>query len=95
MLPLIKNDTQQVELAQRVVQELQQQQLYVCYDDNQSIGKRYARHDEIGTPFCLTVDAQSLEDGTMTVRERDTTNQQRLPCAALAPKIASSLQLTE
>ena len=95
VLPLIKNDAQQVELAQRVTTELKKRGLHVYYDDNQSIGKRYARHDEIGTPFCITIDADSLADQSVTLRERDTTHQQRLPCAALAPKIAAAMHLTE
>ncbi len=94
VLPLIKNDAQQVELAQSITRELKKHQLHICYDDNQSIGKRYARHDEIGTPFCITVDAQSLADETVTLRERDTTNQQRLACTALADKIAAALVLS-
>jgi glycyl-tRNA synthetase len=52
--------------------------LNVSYDEQQSIGKRYARHDEIGTPYCLTVDMQSLEDNTVTIRDRDTAGQQRI-----------------
>ena len=48
------------------------------YDDSGSIGKRYRRHDEIGTPFCITYDFQSLEDGKVTVRDRDTTKQDRV-----------------
>ena len=48
------------------------------YDDSGSIGKRYRRHDEIGTPFCITYDFQSIEDGKVTVRDRDTTKQDRV-----------------
>ena len=47
-------------------------------DRKGAIGKRYAKHDEIGTPFCVTIDGESLEDGTVTVRHRDTAEQQRL-----------------
>ena len=50
----------------------------VSYDEAGSIGKRYRRQDEIGTPFCLTVDFQTVEDGTVTVRDRDTMAQIRL-----------------
>ncbi len=49
------------------------------YDESGSIGKRYARMDEIGTPYCITVDHQSLEDGTVTIRDRDSTQQHRIP----------------
>ncbi|MEM0139076.1 MAG: glycine--tRNA ligase [Ferroplasma sp.] len=50
---------------------------YILYDESGTIGKRYARQDEIGTPYCITVDYQTLEDGTVTVRERDSTDQKR------------------
>jgi glycyl-tRNA synthetase len=49
----------------------------VMWDDNGNIGKRYRRQDEIGTPYCITIDFQSLEDETVTVRNRDTTEQTR------------------
>ena len=55
----------------------------VQYDDTQSIGRRYRRQDEIGTPFCITVDFQSLEDGQVTIRERDKMDQIRVPINAL------------
>lgn len=92
VLPLLKNDAQQVEIAQRLTKELQQQGLHVCCDGNQSIGKRYARHDEIGTPFCITIDAQSAQDNTVTLRARDTTQQQRLACDAVAASITHGLR---
>jgi glycyl-tRNA synthetase len=63
----------------------------VTYDDTQSIGRRYRRQDEIGTPFCITVDFQSLEDNQVTVRERDTMNQIRLPIAELVNTLKSKL----
>ena len=53
------------------------------YDDTQSIGRRYRRQDELGTPFCVTVDFQSLEDNQVTVRERDSMNQIRVPVSEL------------
>ena len=52
--------------------------LQAFYDDTGSIGRRYARMDEIGTPFCITVDFTTLEDDTVTVRYRDTTEQERI-----------------
>jgi glycyl-tRNA synthetase len=48
------------------------------FDETQAIGRRYRRQDEIGTPFCVTVDFDSLEDAAVTIRERDTTNQERV-----------------
>ena len=57
--------------------------LNVVYDDTGSIGKRYRRQDAIGTPFCVTIDFDTLEDGAVTVRERDTMQQIRLPIEKL------------
>ncbi len=55
----------------------------VDYDESGSIGKRYRRHDEIGTPFCITYDFDSKEDGQVTVRDRDTMEQKRMPISEL------------
>ena len=55
----------------------------VLYDESGSIGKRYRRQDEIGTPICVTVDHQTLEDGTITIRDRDTMKQERVSLAQL------------
>jgi glycyl-tRNA synthetase len=63
----------------------------VSYDDAQSIGRRYRRQDEIGTPFCVTVDFESLEDRAVTVRERDTMNQIRVPMETLRATLAAKL----
>jgi len=63
----------------------------VAYDDAQSIGRRYRRQDEIGTPFCVTVDFQSLEDNQVTIRERDSMNQIRLPVEELQKTLAAKL----
>jgi glycyl-tRNA synthetase len=63
----------------------------VQYDDTQSIGRRYRRQDELGTPFCVTIDFQSLEDNMVTIRERDTMNQIRLPIAALRDTLQAKL----
>jgi glycyl-tRNA synthetase len=57
--------------------------LVSMYDASGSIGRRYARADEIGVPVCITVDHQSLEDNTVTVRDRDTGEQQRVPIDSL------------
>jgi glycyl-tRNA synthetase (class II) len=63
----------------------------VAYDETQSIGKRYRRQDEIGTPFCVTVDFETLEDGAVTVRDRDTMKQERVPVSELASYIAAKI----
>jgi glycyl-tRNA synthetase len=61
------------------------------YDDTQSIGRRYRRQDEIGTPYCVTVDFQSLEDNRVTVRERDLMQQIRIPIAELKKTIEAKM----
>ena len=65
----------------------------VDFDDTQSIGRRYRRQDEIGTPFCVTVDFESLEDDAVTIRERDTTEQVRVPIDALVSELSDRLGL--
>jgi len=67
------------ERARDLAAELRAAGLSVNYDDSGAIGRRYRRQDEIGTPFCVTVDYETLEDGTVTVRERDSTEQLRVP----------------
>ena len=59
----------------------------ITYDETQSIGRRYARQDEIGTPFCVTVDFDTLEDRAVTIRERDSMLQDRVPIADLVPAL--------
>jgi glycyl-tRNA synthetase len=63
----------------------------VDYDDTQSIGRRYRRQDEVGTPLCVTVDFDSLEDEAVTIRMRDTTEQIRVPIANLHAEVAGLL----
>ena len=64
----------------------------VDYDDAGSIGKRYRRADEIGTPFCITYDFDSETDGCVTVRDRDTMEQERIPVSELRSFIEKSLE---
>ncbi len=76
VLPLVKKDGLP-EKAREILKELQYE--FNCqYEEKDSIGKRYRRHDAIGTPFCITVDHQSLEDNTVTIRDRDTMQQERI-----------------
>ncbi len=77
VFPLLKNKPELVAKAREVYEQLSKK--YPCeWDDNGNIGKRYRRQDEIGTPYCVVIDFQTLEDGTVTVRDRDTTEQKRI-----------------
>jgi len=78
VLPLLKKRPEIVELCQRIVADLRRDVMAV-YDDTASIGKLYRRQDEIGTPWCVTVDVDSLDDNAVTVRDRDTMSQERVP----------------
>lgn len=81
--PLLKNKPALVEKAREVYRALKQKYGNVVWDDNGNIGKRYRRQDEIGTPYCVVVDFDSLEDDTVTVRERDTAEQKRVAISEL------------
>ncbi len=91
VFPLLKNKVELVEKAQQVFKDLKMTSLNVAWDDRGNIGKRYYAQDEIGTPWCVTVDFQTLEDDTVTVRDRDTMGQERVKIADLASLIASKL----
>ena len=77
VFPLLGNRKNLVEKAKEVY-KLVKEDFIAFYDENGSIGRRYRRQDEIGTPFCLTIDFQTLEDNTLTIRDRDTTKQERI-----------------
>lgn len=77
VLPLVKKDGLP-EIGRKLVQTFYENGIKAAYDEQQSIGKRYARHDEIGTPYCLTIDHQTAQDQTVTIRDRDTTKQDRI-----------------
>jgi glycyl-tRNA synthetase len=89
VLPLVRKDGQP-ELAQEVF-GLLRGQLQAEYDEGGSIGKRYRRQDEIGTPFCVTIDHQSLEDRTVTVRDRDSLEQERVAVDELPAHLGARL----
>ena len=89
VLPLIKKDGLP-EKAREIMDSLKYQ-LMCQYDDKDAIGRRYRRQDAIGTPFCLTIDHQTLEDNTVTIRERDTMQQYRVPVHALTSEILSKM----
>jgi glycyl-tRNA synthetase len=89
ILPLSKKDTL-TPLAREIYGTLSQR--YMCdYDETQAIGRRYRRQDEIGTPLCVTVDFDSLEDNAVTIRHRDSTEQVRVPISSLLSEVTSIL----
>ncbi len=85
--PLLKNKPELVAKAQEVYKTLKAEFGNVMYDDNGNIGKRYRRQDEIGTPYCVTIDFDTLEDDTVTVRDRDTAEQKRVKASDLVSSI--------
>ena len=86
VLPLLRKDGQP-EVAREVLESLKGSGLKLEYDEGGSIGRRYRRQDEIGTPYCLTIDHQTLEDRTVTVRDRDTLAQDRVAIDALREEL--------
>ena len=90
VLPLSRNA--KLTPTAREVHALVRQHFTTQYDDAQSIGRRYRRQDEIGTPYCVTVDFQSLEDKAVTIRDRDSMQQIRVPIASLAYVLTDKLE---
>ncbi len=90
VFPLLKNKTELVKKAQTVFNQLSEK-FETIWDDRGNIGKRYLYQDEIGTPFCVTIDFDSLEDNTVTIRNRDTAEQLRMPISELESHISSML----
>ena len=90
IFPLLKKNAEQVAIAKSIQKKLQTW-MNVAYDDSGAVGRRYRRQDEIGTPFCITVDFETLGEGgdeiknTVTIRHRDSMEQERLPIDALLP----------
>ena len=78
VFPLLKNKPELVSKAREVYSIIKKDVPNIEFDDNGNIGKRYRRQDEIGTPFCVTIDFDTLEDDTVTVRDRDTGEQERI-----------------
>jgi glycyl-tRNA synthetase len=78
------------EFAERLAKELRLE-FPVFYDESGAIGRRYRRQDEVGTPYCVTVDGQTLEDGTVTVRDRDSLAQERVAADRLRDVIRARL----
>ncbi|MBD3254282.1 MAG: glycine--tRNA ligase [Candidatus Lokiarchaeota archaeon] len=78
VFPLVRNKEEIVDLAKEIHQDLINSRIISFYDESGSIGKRYRRQDELGTPYCVTIDYDSLEDFTVTIRERDSMEQDRV-----------------
>ncbi|MBN1909020.1 MAG: glycine--tRNA ligase [Pirellulales bacterium] len=85
VFPLVRKDGMP-EVAREIYKQLKPR-LNVFYDEKSAVGRRYRRQDEIGTPYCITVDGQTLQDGTVTIRDRDTLEQWRIPKADCAAEI--------
>jgi len=90
VLPLVKKDGMP-EKAREIVEAFLAKGISAKYDQQHAIGRRYRRHDEIGTPFCLTVDGDTLEDGTITIRDRDTMEQRRISVADAVSEVEALL----
>ena len=96
VFPLLANKPKLVELAREVYRQLKTENRElggaVAWDDRGNIGKRYYSQDEIGTPYCITVDFDSLEKGDVTVRDRDTTKQERIKISELKAHLEKNLK---
>jgi glycyl-tRNA synthetase len=90
ILPLMKKDGM-AELAKEIQTELKED-FVTDYDQSGSIGKRYRRQDEVGTPFCVTIDQDTVADGTLTIRFRDSMEQIRVPRAELAATVQKAIK---
>ena len=91
VLPLLKKRPEIVEMCHRIKDDLKRHTMAV-YDDTAAIGKLYRRQDEIGTPWCVTVDVDSLDDGNVTVRDRDAMTQERISADQVTRYILDRLE---
>lgn len=91
VLPLLKKRSEIVDLCHKIKTDLKRDMMAV-YDDTAAIGKLYRRQDEIGTPWCVTVDVESLEDGAVTIRDRDSMSQERVPAENVKRAILDRLE---
>jgi len=92
ILPLVKKDDALVARARAITEQFLSAGVAAKYDEQHTIGKRYARHDEIGTPYCITVDSQSLEDGSVTIRYREDRRQERIAVEAAVDVVREALR---
>ena len=90
VLPLVSKEGMP-EKAREIFQEIRRRGIQTEFDEGGSIGKRYRRQDEIGTPWGITVDHQTMEDDTVTLRDRDSLEQTRVPIEGLAEELADRL----
>jgi glycyl-tRNA synthetase len=81
VFPIVKNE-EMIKISENIFNDLKKE-FNVSYDESGSVGKRYARNDEIGTPFCITIDGDSLKSKDVTIRNRDTTRQIRVKISNL------------
>ena len=91
VLPLVKKDGLP-EIAQKIVEDLRWE-FNIAYDEKDAVGRRYRRQDAVGTPLCITVDHQSLEDNTVTIRYRDSMEQKRIPIPELSDIVRSEVDM--
>jgi glycyl-tRNA synthetase len=91
VLPLVRKDGMP-EVARKVADEFFAQGINAKLDEQHAIGRRYARHDEIGTPYCLTIDGQTAEDDSVTIRYRDDRRQDRIKIAAAVDVVRDALR---
>jgi glycyl-tRNA synthetase len=90
ILPLVNKDTMP-EIAEKLYRELKQD-WNVQYDDGGAIGRRYRRQDEVGTPFCVTIDGETLQNQSVTIRDRDSAQQRRVPIGEVASEIKKAMK---
>ena len=90
ILPLVKKEGLP-EIARSIVSDFFKAGINAGYEEQHSIGKRYRRHDEAGTPFCITIDGKTKEDGTVTIRDRDTMKQERIPSDKVVETVRGNL----
>jgi glycyl-tRNA synthetase len=90
VFPLVKKDGMP-EFAEKIYRELKRS-YNVFYDEKGAVGRRYRRQDEAGTPYCITVDGQTLQDGTVTIRDRDTLEQRRIKADQCGAELARLLK---
>jgi glycyl-tRNA synthetase len=90
VFPLVKKEGMP-EIAEKICAQFFKHQIKASYDEKDAIGRRYRRQDECGTPFCITVDGETVANGSVTVRERDSMKQERMQIDAAVELVRSKL----